>query len=73
MEIPLRVKFLYRVTMATKLDPNAATEKIKWQNRRDDAYSLMCLTISRDLLFHIDGLTSSNEVWEKIVEIFGKT
>ena len=33
----------------------------------------LCLSISRDLLFHLDGLTSPNEVWEKLVEIFGKT
>ena len=28
--------------------------------------------ISRDLLFHLDGLTSPNEVWDNIVELFGK-
>ena len=73
MEILLREKGLYRFSMATKEDPNAATEKIKWHNRRDEAYGLLCLSISRDPLFHLDGLTSPNEVWEKLVEIFGKT
>ena len=73
MEILLRVKGLYRVTMETEADPNAAAEKIKWHNRRDEAYGLLCLSISRDLLFHLDGLTSPNEVWEKLVELFGKT
>ena len=73
MEILLREKGLYRVTMATEVEPNAAAEKIKWHNRRDEAYGLLCLSISRDLLFHLDGLTSSNEVWEKLVDIFGKT
>ena len=67
MEILLRVKGLYRVTMATKADPNAAAEKIKWHNRRDEAYGLLCLSISRDLLFHLDGLKSPNEVWEKLL------
>ena len=28
---------------------------------------------SRDLLFHLDGLKSPNEVWEKLADIFGKT
>ena len=37
MEILLRVKGLYRVTMATKAEPNAATENIKWHNMRDEA------------------------------------
>ena len=53
MEIPLRVKGLYRVTMETEVDPNAATEKIKSHNGRDEAYGLLCLSISRDLLFNI--------------------
>ena len=67
MEILLRVKFIYRVTMETEAEPNAATEKIKWHNRRDEAYGLLCLSISRDLLFHLDVLTSPNEAWENIV------
>ena len=71
MEILLRDKGLYRVTMVTEVDPNANAEKIKWHNRRDEAYGILCLSISRDLLFHIDGLTSPNEVWEKLEEIFG--
>ena len=52
--------------MAIEENPNVATEKIKWHNKRDEAYGLLCLSISRDLLFHIDGLTSPNEVWDKI-------
>ena len=63
MEILLRDKGLYRFTMATEAKPNAAAEKIKWHNRRDEAYGLLFLSISRDLLFHIDSLTSPNEVW----------
>ena len=73
MEILLRVKGLYRVTMETEVDPNAAIEKIKWHNMRDDAYGPLCLSISRDLLFHLDALKSPNEVLEKLEEIFGKT
>ena len=62
MEILLREKCLYRVTMETEPNPNATTEKIKWHNKRDEAYGLLCLSISRDLLFHLDGLASLNEV-----------
>ena len=67
------MKGLYKATMSIKADPNAAAEKIKWHNRRDEDYGLLCLSISRDLLFHLDSLTSPNEVWEKLEEIFGKT
>ena len=73
MEILLREKGLKRITMEIEGDSNTTTEKIKWHNRREEAYGLLCLSISRDLLFHLDGLTSLNEVWEKLVEIFGKT
>ena len=73
MEILLREKGLYRVTMETEVDPNPAVEEIKWHNRRDGAYGLLCLSISKDLLFHLDGLTSPNELWENLVDIFGKT
>src|SRR5713226_1532835 len=57
--------------MATKEDPNVAAEKIKRHNRRDEAYGLLCLSISRDLLFHLDSLTYPNEVWENIEDLFG--
>ena len=59
--------------MAIEVEPNATAEKIKWHTMRDEAYGILCLSIFRDLLFHLDGLTSPNEVWQKIVDIFGKT
>ena len=73
MEILLRATGLYKVTMAIEAEPNAAAEKIKWHNWRDEAYGLLCLSISRDLLFHLDGLNSPDQVWEKLSDIFGKT
>ena len=60
MEILLREKGLYKVTMEIEAKPNVAAEKIKLHNRRDEAYGLLCLSISRDLLFHLNGLTSPN-------------
>ena len=60
------------VTIETKVYSNVVGKKIKWHNRRDEAYGLLCLSISRDLLFHLDGLTSPHEVWENIEDIFGK-
>ena len=74
IEIFLREKGLYRFTMHTEAEPNAAAEKIKWHNKRDEGYGLFCLSISRDLLFfHLDSLTYPSEVWENIEDIFGKT
>ena len=72
MDILLREKCLYRVTMDTEAEPNAAARKIKLHNKRVEDYGLLFLSISRDL-FHIDSLTYPNEVWEIIEDIFGKT
>ena len=46
---------------------------IKWHNRRVEAYGILCLSISRDLLFHFDGLTSPKEVWENLEEVLENT
>ena len=73
MDILMSSKCLFRVTMETEADPNAVTNNIKWHNRRDEAYGLLCLSISKDLIFHIYGLTSPNEVWEKLQTLFGNT
>ena len=35
MEILLRVKGLYMVTMEIEVEPNVAVENIKWHNMRD--------------------------------------
>ena len=54
-------------------DPTIAVEKAKWHNRRDEAYGLLCLNTSRDLLFNLDSLTTPNEVWVKIQSLFRNT
>ena len=59
--------------METGAEPNASIVKIKWHNKRDEAYGLLCLSISRDLPFHFDSLTPPNEIWENIEDIFGNT
>ena len=56
--------------MEINVDPNARVENIMWHNRRYEAYGLLCLSISRYLFFHLDGLTSPNHVWEKFKNIF---
>ena len=72
MVIQLRAKGLFRVTMGTEVEPNCDVEKDKYFNKLDEAYGLLCLSISRDLLFQLDKLTSPKEVWEKLESLFGK-
>ena len=73
MVIQLRAKGLFRVTMGTEVEPNSAVEKAKFFNKLDEAYGLLCLSISRELLFHLDSLTSPKEVWEQLESLIGKT
>ena len=72
MVIQLRAKGLFRVTMGTEVEPNSAVEKAKYFNKLDEAYGLLCLSISRELLFHLDSLTSPKEVWEKLESLLAK-
>ena len=71
MHIVFRNKGLYRVTMGRKVEPQQPLEKSKYLNKLDEAYDFMCIHISRELLFHLDGLEIPKEVWEKLKSLFG--
>ena len=73
MVIHLRSEFLFRVTMGTNVEPNFDVEKSKFFNRLNESFRIICLNISRDLLFHVDSLSTPNEVWLNIEALFGKT
>ena len=73
MVIQLRSKGLFRVTMGTKVETNSVVEKSKCFNKLDEAFGMLCLNISRDLLFHVDSLTTPNDVWLNIEALLGNT
>ena len=73
MVIHLRSKGLYRVTMGTKTEPNSAVEKAKYFNRLYDAFSMLYLSTSREIIFDIKILGTPNEYWVKFYSLFGKT
>ena len=56
MEIQLRSRGLYRVTMDTKEEPGSTIDKSRFLNKKDEAFGFLCLSVSRDLLFHLSGL-----------------
>ena len=66
ISILLRSRGLYIVTLALENEPNAVIEKAKWHIRLDESYGLLCLSVYHDLLFHLYGLTTSNQVWTKL-------
>ena len=60
MVIQLRSKGLYNVTMGTKVEPNSVVEKSKYFNKLDEAFGMLCLSISRELMFHVVSLSTPN-------------
>ena len=73
MVIQLRLKGLYKVTMGTENEPNFDVKKYKYFNRLDEAFRMLCLSISRDIIFYVDNLTTPNEVRLKLESLFWNT
>ena len=72
MQMALRNKGLFRMTMGREDEPQQYVEKSKFLNRLDEAFDFMCIHISRDILFHLEGLITTKEAWDKIQSLFGK-
>ena len=65
MEIQIHARGLYRVTMDIEEEPASVTDKARFLNKKDEAFRFLCLSISHDLLFHLSGLKTPKEIWEK--------
>ena len=66
MEIQLRSRGLYRVTMDPKEETASVTEKSIFLNKKDEGFRFLCLSVSQDLLFHLSGLKTPKEIWDKL-------
>ena len=69
--IMLHSKGICGVSLTLENEPNVTVEKYKWHNRLDEAYGLIFLSIYTDLLFHLDGFTTPNQVWTNRESLFG--
>ena len=72
MQIVLRNKGLYMVTMGKEVELQKPLENSKYLNKLDETFGFMCIHISRELIFHLDGLKTPREVWQKLESPFGK-
>ena len=72
MQVSLCKLGLFRVTMGREIEPHHSSEKNKFLNRLDEAFGFLCTHISQDLLFHLEGLETPKEAWEKLESLFGK-
>ena len=57
--------------MDTEEEPGSAIDKSRFLNK-DEAFRFLCLSISRDLLFHLSGLKTPKEIWDKLETLYGK-
>ena len=58
--------------MGREIEPHHPTEKNKFLNPLDESFGFLCTHISRDILFHLEGLKTPKEAWENIEILFGK-
>ena len=58
--------------MNMEVQPIHYVYKEKYWNKLDEAYGFLCLSISRDLLFHITGLKTPKEIWDQLATMFDK-
>ena len=58
--------------METEVEPTSAMEKTRYFNRMDEAFDILCLSISPELLFHVESCSTPNEVWKNLEGLFRK-
>jgi hypothetical protein len=58
--------------MATEVEPTSTIKKNRYLNHMDEAYDLICMSMSPELLFHIEACTTPDEIWTKLEDLFGK-
>ena len=58
--------------MDTEDDSSSAIEKSRFLNKKDEAFSFLCLSISEDLLIHLMDLNTLKEIWNKLESLYGK-
>ena len=58
--------------MGREIESQQYVEKNRFLNRLDEVFGFMCSHISQDLLFHLEGLRTPKESWDKIESFFGK-
>jgi hypothetical protein len=72
MEEVLRSKGLYWITLGKELEPTNDENKVKWDNKSDEARGIIIMSISLDLRFHLQGIYALDVAWTKLEVSFGK-
>ena len=58
--------------MDTEEEATFVTDKARFLNKKDETFRFSCLFVSRDLFFHLLGLKTPKEIWDKLETLYGK-
>ena len=58
--------------MDTEEETASVIDKARFLNKKDEAFRFLCLSIFWDLLFHLSGLKTPKEIWDKLDTLYGK-
>ena len=72
MQLDLCKQGYFRIILGREVEPHHPAKKNKFLNRLDEAFGYLCTHISKDLLFHLEGLRTPKEYWEKLEVLFGR-
>ena len=67
----LRSKGLYRIATGLETKPSDDDKVAKWENKQDQAWGLIGMSIAQDLRFHILDIDTPHEALDKLNTIFG--
>ena len=72
MQVSLCNKGYFKIILGREVEPHQPVEKNKFLNHLDKAFGYLCTYISKDILFHLEGLRTPEEAQDKVEELFGK-
>ena len=72
MVVMLCTKQHFRLIEEIEVLPSLDNDKEKYLNMLDEAHGHFLSSVSRDLRFHIQGLKTPKEVWDKLSSLIDK-
>ena len=72
MQLSLCKHGYHRIIHGWEAEPHQLVERNKFLNHCDEAFGYLSTYISRDILFHMEGLRTPRESWENIDSLFNK-
>ena len=72
MQLALRKHGYHRIIHGWEPKHHQPVERNNFLNRCDEAFRYLCTYISRDILFHLEGLRTPKESWQNLDIFFNK-